>query len=280
MYENIHGLSCIENHVLAILRLRGEPIEYAFNDCAIPLSELYARLVTDGVKQEYFNAVPRVQDVLKEMGVLSLELNTEEAQGKVKQTIRGCKENEYVLMLTDPEYAYSAMHIRGFRNDHYAWVRKDGKEYVVNNDIPENEYRLDSKMLTRFYGGKFFKMKVLKPIDDQVISRLWDNRNYTPRESGPAASLMEDFERTADMAGRLRDMAGVCKIMRYRMAEYYGHYADTGFIREAMPEYERIHSTLEYYRLKPKTAYEKIDALMAELFEMDNRIMAALIEKR
>jgi len=30
MFENIYGLSCVENQVLAILRQRGEEIAYAY----------------------------------------------------------------------------------------------------------------------------------------------------------------------------------------------------------------------------------------------------------
>ena len=276
MFENIHGLSCIENQVLAILRERGEPVEYTYNNSAVPLSELYARLVTEGIKQEYFNAIPRVQDALKELGVISLELNKDENKTRLKSALQSCQENEYILMMTNPNYEASGTSITRFRRDHYVRMQIQQKKYILINDIPEAQYAVAPGQLLKMYGGNFFKMTVKKPIDGDVIQILWDNRSCTPAESAFSEVFTEDFDFTEETVRRLRDMAGVCKILRRRMADYYGKYTDTGFIQGLIPEYERFHSTLEYYRLKPKTAADKIRTLMLDLFDLDNGIMAEL----
>jgi len=52
-------------------------------------------------------------------------------------------------------------------------------------------------------------------------------------------------------------MAGVYKVLRYRMAEYYGQYVDTGFIKERMPEVEKSFSLFEYFNLKKTAGFEK-----------------------
>ena len=70
MFEDIYGLSCIENQVLAILKERNQKIALTYSDSAMPVHEIFKIIVRHGVRQENFSHLRRVHDLLKELGVI------------------------------------------------------------------------------------------------------------------------------------------------------------------------------------------------------------------
>jgi hypothetical protein len=52
MINTLYGLSCLENHTLAILHERGMDIRPLYRDCAMPMKELFFFLIYHGNRRE------------------------------------------------------------------------------------------------------------------------------------------------------------------------------------------------------------------------------------
>ncbi len=128
MYKNLYGLSCIENQVLAILRQRGEPIEYLYSDAYVPLKILYTRFVKEGASPYYFDQVERIQDVLKTMRIISLEKKHVTCIRQLSDDIRS---GVIILIRVKPDFNRAVLFSRGSRNDHFVRVKASGDGFLV-----------------------------------------------------------------------------------------------------------------------------------------------------
>ena len=280
MFENIYGLSCVENQVLAILKERGMDITDLYNDSAMPMKDLFFYLVQKGEKQENFAGLPRIQDVLKNIGLISLKLRKQENIENVRSAIRRGKENDYFLIRVTPEFTKSVLRARGFRADHYVLVKKASAGFEMTNDIPPQKLTLAARELTPVYGGDYFKLTVKRSLDDDDRRCLWTARKYKPEKFEPTHYFIRDFDNIHDLVVRLRNLAGVLKLLRCRLAEYYGHYFNTDFILEKLPAFEKHYAALEYFNLKrPGYAFEKCLDLFRHLNDMDTVIMLELKQR-
>lgn len=297
MYEKIYGLSCVENQVLALLRQRKEEIEYIYFDCGIPLADLYNYMVLYGVRQENYNLSMRIQDVLKRLGIIKLVKKKAMNFTEAERALCVCKENEYVLVRITPQFTKESLRARGFRRDHFVYVKKSGKDYRIFNDIPEKVLLLTKTQMQNCFDGEYFSFSVKRSLQKSDKEHLWKTRKFRPEEIEKREVLEEPkgmrklektdkweefetaLEEVQDIGIKLRNLAGIYKILRYRMAEYYGKYVDTSFIREAMPQIEKIYARLEYYNLKSGTLVAQYRDLFYQLWNLDGVIMKKLGEK-
>ena len=74
MFEEVYGLSCVENQLLALLREEGNDIRPLYHNAAVPLEKLVGFFMREGGKPYRFYEVPRIQDELTELGVLHVRL--------------------------------------------------------------------------------------------------------------------------------------------------------------------------------------------------------------
>lgn len=77
MYENVYGLSCVENQVLAQLKSSGIEISVLYRALNVDFESLFYEMMVKGTKPEYFSLIPKIQDVLKHAGAISLERKDE-----------------------------------------------------------------------------------------------------------------------------------------------------------------------------------------------------------
>lgn len=232
MYEKLFGLSCVENHVLAILRQRKEQIGYTYFDCAVPLKDLYEHMVVQGVKQEYFHLTERIQDVLKKLGVIELVKEKTKCFQELEEVIFSCKEDEYFLIKVTPEFTKKQLFARGFREDHFVYVRAFGSQFQVFNDIPKRDLMLSPEQLKKGFDGKYFRLFVHRKLCEEDKNLLWNMRKFRP-EKETVFSLQRGVDSDIEDIGiKLRNLTGVYKQLRYRMKAYYGNYTDTGLFRK------------------------------------------------
>ena len=292
MFEHLYGLSCIENQTLAILRERGMDIRPLYRDCAMPVKELFFFLIYHGNKQEYFDRITRVQDLAREIGIISMELCGRNHKLVSKKTpdmnkaitaLRSAKENQYMLVRVTEEFTKNQLRARGLRSDHYVRVTATGGCFDAINDIPEITLTLTCEELAAAYGGDFFKLRVNRDITNTDREQIHKSRVFKAEKNTEFHFDISDFDpvrrfpnEPEDVGIRLRNMAGVYKALRYRMAEYYGQYIDTDFIRERLPEAEKCYSVFEYYNLKKSIAFERYFEVFETLNQLDNELMEEL----
>lgn len=272
MYKNLYGLSCVENQVLAILRSRDIPISYLYHNSAIPAQKLFECIVIHGEKPTYFTGLPRIQDTLKKMGVISLSLTRSENFQCVIDRCKSCQSNQFVLVQTTPAYTKKILCARGLRIDHFVWLKQVNGTFVLSNDIPEKLIRLDVQQ-NDFYGGAYFILTLQRKMTEQDKRYLLETRMFTPQRS---ATFSNAVDITSKSVLRIRDFVGVLKTMRYRLKAYYGNICDTEFLEEYLQKLEKQYALLEYYNLRKMQDMEKYKKILMEVIENDAFVMRTL----
>jgi len=275
MYENIYGLSCVENHILVILKNRGMNIAPLYNNCAMPLKEIFYYMVLMGEKPEYFSRIPRIQEILKSLGIINLELIRQDSLQSVCNEIRSCKENEFILMKVTSAFTTEVLHARGLRDDHFVIVNAIGSDFTIQNDIPEMTIVLTAEQMTKAYGGDCLKMTVKRELTNIDENSLWESQIFVPENHMAFYFNKKDFTDVSNLGVKLRDMTGIYKTLRKRMAIYYNIYVDTKFIDDAMPTIEKYYALIEYYNLK-NIALDRYCLLLNELNKTEINIITEL----
>ena len=278
MFEDIYGLSCIENQVLAILKERNQKIALAYHDSAMPVHEIFKVIVRHGVKQENFVYLKRVHDLLKELGVIDFSMKRTSDIDELVQEISDCGSDEYILIRVSVDFTKNVLHARGLRKDHFVRINpsKSGA-FVIINDIPELSIRVGREQLAHIFRNYYIRIKVTRELSQDDARRLWGQRKYKPEEI--KSVRYNPGSLGIDAGERIRDIAGINKILKRRMTEYYGIYTDTSFIKRILPETDKLYAVAEYYVLKKNTAPEKWESILKYLYDYDEKIFGELGEK-
>ncbi|HBR32185.1 MAG TPA: hypothetical protein DD733_08910, partial [Clostridiales bacterium] len=210
-----------------------------------------------GIKQENFDCLSRVQDVLKKLGVISLEKNKTEKIEDFFNKIKDCGNSDYILAQVTPDFSKTVLYSRALRVDHYILVKTEGDVFKIQNDIPERAVTLDKQQFSDVFVGEYFKMTVLRGIGYKDVCNLWTSRRHKPEEQEAFDLRRSDLEGIEELGIKLRNMVGVCKILLRRMAEYYGIYINTDFIWKTVSITDKLYATLEYHNLRKNVPVEK-----------------------
>lgn len=270
MYEKLYGLSCVENQVLAILRNNGVPISYLYHDSAVPVKILYEHVVNYGEKPAYFTGIPRIQDTLKSMGLITLTLTRSGDLHRLIKCCNACESNQNIFVQCNPSFTKDVLNARGLREDHFVWLKKENNVFFLYNDIPDKKVEINI-LKDDFYGGAFFTLIQQKNFTEQDGAFLFQSRRYTPGDVSKCPNLVV----TKGTALRLRNFAGVLKTIRYRMKAYYGNFCDTGFLDSYLSKLEKQYAVLEYYNLRNMQDRTKYSRIVADMLRED---MAAMQE--
>ncbi len=276
MFEGLYGLSCVENQVLAFLRQQEVDVAPLYYNSAVPLKELFFFMVIQGMSPVRFDRVGRIQDDLRARGMLAFEKREQELSAWL-ETLSEQTEREAVLILVTPEFTKSVLMARGFRDDHYVRLLPEGEGWAVFNDIPDKSVMLTGIELREAYAGSGFHLCLRRGLDREERRRFWNGRIFKPENHVDFWFYEQDLDGIPDVGRRLRDMIGIYKQLRYRIAAYYEDYGlDMAFMRKMEPEMERIYALSEYYHLKRTVPPSQFYTLLQEIARMDNRLMAEL----
>lgn len=279
MFDQIHGLSCVENQLLAILKERGNDISPLYYNSAIPLKELFFFFVIKGDSPYRFYRIPRIQDELKDLGLIDMRLKRPKTIRTVREQIRRCKENEYVLLRVTTIFTKTVLHARGLRDDHYVRAVPDGNDFILYNDIPDVSVRLSARELGKSYAGEYFLIKVRGSIDQRISELLWNRRIFKAEKHVPFYFRAGDFEAAPNSTLGLRNMIGVYKTMRRRLALYYGLWVNTQFIQNSIPAIDQCYAMAEYYNLRKTATDQKLFELLYQLNTKEVVMMDTLKQK-
>ncbi len=214
----------------------------------------------------------------KSLGIISLTLKKQTDLSLLRRQIRRCSENQYILIRTNPEFSKNRLFARGFRDDHYilAQYEKEGRNYILFNDLPERVLKLPARDFNKAYGGDYFKLEVKRRLNDEDATYLFKKRDFKPEKFIPFYFCECDFADIPNIGERLRNMTGVYKLLRYRFSEYYGDYLESDFIKNALSRIEKYYSIFEYYNLKGDIPYQRYYSHFAELNRLETEIILIL----
>lgn len=273
MYENLYGMSCLENQVLAVLKKRAEKISYLYHDSAISARVLYDLLVCQGQQPEHFTGVARIQDVLKDLGVIELTLQ-KQPMSLLERAYESCGENQYILPAIKLAFTREKLSARGLRSDHYALLTKINGSFYLYNDIPEIRVPVHFSR-DDFYNGMYFTLTFRRNLTKEDIRWLNNNRCFLP-DCAPAYCPQVPAQKFSDFSKRLCQFTGVLKTMRYRLRAYYQNYCDTRFL-DGYPEMlEKQYALLAYLSFRKIDDCQRYQSILNQIMEMDAAHMRTL----
>lgn len=275
MFENIYGLSCVENQVLALMRQAGYDISPLYHNGAVPLKALFEYLVVRGESPYHFTIMPRIQEELKKRGLVEMCLKRIPFPERVYEELRMGRAQEYILMRVTPEFTRRHLHARNMRTDHFVYTKICGENLLLQNDIPESIVSFPADRIAEIYDGEYIRLQ-LHGEKKIAVGQLWETRLYKAEEYIPFRFQKQDIEAVDDVAVRLGHAARIYKIMCCRMAAYYGAYVDTSFIQNAVPTIEQIYLQMEYYQLKKQVTVQRFFTLLSRLNDCESQLMTRL----
>jgi len=274
--KQVYGLSCVENQVLTIMENNGINISPVYAHSGIPLKDLFVYFIENNGSYENFDIIPRVQDTLKELGIITLSLNKSNV-AKLKKSIFDTQKDEYILAKIAPEYVKKNLFARGWRNDHFVLItNEDG--YRLTNDIPKITKNISEDELSEIYAGEYFKLKIIKNFTQNDIKFLWENRMFKPENEVEYNFINENQINLLDNIEKLRNMTVVYKVSRCRVKTYYSQYFDTAFMDEYIAEIEKILAFLGYVSIRKNADDKKIFETLQQLFDIHNILIKYLKE--
>ncbi len=276
MFEDIYGASCVENQVLSILKSEGNNIAALYHNSAISLKQVFDCMVTEQQNPYYFNAVPRIQEELSQMGIVDSKFKQSEACTDICGEISKCQDGEYYLIRVTPTFTKVCLNARAMRDDHFVRVEAIDEDFVIYNDIPEKVVKISADMLKKVFANQYIIVTPKAPIDDLLMDRLWKNRKFKAEEYTPYFFTQHNLEGIKDAQTRIRNMIQIYKMMCYRMAEYYGLYVDTKFIRDKLPQIEHYYALSQYYVLKGDATAKQLLKLLTDVNSLEDEIMSKL----
>lgn len=270
MFENIYGLSCVENQVLAQLKLYGMDISKLYGATFTSFEELFFHMVMKDEKPEHFCIAPRIQDVLKRLGVISLELK------KTELFNSHFSDTNKLLVRVKPDFVKQKLFARGFRIDHYVLVEKDNDKYTLYNDIPEIIVSLSEAEFESIYDGEYFVLKILRDLSKTDLLRFNCNDQSMQNNDLCFPLQVKDIERIENMGLKVRNFFWIYKTILYRMTEYYKSFLDINKIEEKRNLSENMFARAEYFNLKKTTDVSNYISLINEAYESEIELLQLL----
>ena len=278
LFEEVYGLSCVENQLLALLREEGNDIRPLYHNAAVPLEKLVGFFMREGGKPYRFYEVPRIQDELTELGVLHVRLIRMADRERLWEGLRHRREKQWILARVLPSFTTSVLRARGLREDHYVRVEMRDNALLLYNDIPEKTLRLEKAAFSAAYADEILLLTLYRGLDAQMKDCLWERRLFRPDGEKAGTLDREEAARQENASGRLVDLLGVYGLLRRRMRAYYGQYVDTDFIGRALPEIDRLYARAGYAHLRGGPDRHTAELLRA-LEDLDAALMGELNEK-
>ena len=180
MFEEVYGLSCVENQLLALLREEGNDIRPLYHNAAVPLEKLVGFFMREGGKPYRFYEVPRIQDELTELGVLHVRLIRMADRERLWEGLRHRREKQWILARVLPSFTTSVLRARGLREDHYVRVEMRDNALLLYNDIPEKTLRLEKAAFSAAYADEILLLTLYRGLDAQMKDCLWERRLFRP----------------------------------------------------------------------------------------------------
>ena len=282
MFENIYGLSCVENQVLSVLREQGMNITPLYYDSIRPFQDKISFFTKHDKGIEYFDIIPRIQNVLKKLGVITLSIVEQKSVKDLclhLDNISKEKSNTHLFIRCKPSFVKNELHARGWRDDHYVRIRISDNGYEIINDIPEKVLVVTESELSMAYDGSYLEMNVLRSLNDANKSFLWNARQYKPEDYEPLPFDVNTLLENPNIGLQLRNLAGVNKILYHRLERYYKNYINTEFMQEKLIQSNNFFAMLEYYNLRKNTSFAAYKTLLSQMDECESSIISELKER-
>ena len=272
-FQDVYGLSCVENQVLLFLKERGLDIRFFFGDSLVPLSAMTEDILLKGTAYTEAGVVPRIQDRLRTAGILELTLHRDPVS-RIREHISAVDDADMLLIQVTPDYARRVLHTRGWREDHFVRLLKDGSGALLN-DIPPLLHPLRPGELERAYAGRLLTARLLRAGQLPPASSLRLFHICAPLPVCTAQQL----QAVDNPMERAQNLLLLNKVLRRRARAYAALFMDTGFMDSSLAAAEALQMKAAYQLLRGPAGARETTALLEELNEIEGGLIAALEER-
>lgn len=276
VFENIYGTSCIENHVLYMLKQNNMNFSCLYHNCAIPMCEMINYFISGGGDPYAFSLIPRVHDELRKYGIISWDMSTNVSSNSLVHELSFADDIRFSLIQVTPEFTKNKLRARGFRDDHYVRVALHDKGIIIYNDIPNIVAVLSPEELMKTYTGTRVRISIERGVDDGFADLMWKDRQFKPEHFVPWNLSLNELKGEDNLGDKVRNLLIIYKIMCLRMEEYYGTNNTRYIIKDFSSAVTQSFAKLEYLRIKGEDTIEKIFDVLNFIVRQESTLMVYL----
>ena len=238
-------LSCVENYFLAWLG-RYYGLEKLYGASFVGLGQVFDDF-SCGATYENYCAIPRLQDVAEEYGIVRHEYVACDAAAAVK--IIKMQPTETLCLARVNTNFFIGYKRASWREDHYICL--DGELNWINQ-YPLSEGRFSYERFCEVFDGA---VCIYRTADLQVVP--------PDQISGAIAAQKFSDIRLPGRLGSIESAIGVLRVTRKRMARYYAEYEKAASLLQSETALlDEIYFMLRLKAIKEKQAEEKDKALL------------------
>ena len=267
LFQDIFGLSCVENLVLYILRQSGKPFRYLYYDSFLTLFELERGFICKKDTFVDFKSIRKIQDIALDEGWIDMSFD-DSFLWRESLVFDG----EIRLIMVTPQFMLDKFQINAWRTDHYilTYVNEE-HDYCFVNDHPPFCDIISSKEMSYYFAGKTIAIKVKEHINTDLSYYLNTFKSNLIRH--------DYYEIHCDDLLMLRDIIGVLRIIRRRIFSFVEIKELNEMFNQYLKQLDRFYASIEYMRIKDKIDTEKIKMIKKEVSQQDFLIVKKIIKQ-
>lgn len=268
-FDNIFGLSCVENLLLYILNSQDYSYKYLYYDSYIPLNRIIESFISKKESYANFTQISRIQDTAKNHGLI--------AQNNYNKFCDiPCEEDAWVCVMVKPEYIRFKYSVNLLRNDHFVLLAdKTSAGYVFVNDTPRDFGLITTDELPMINDNIAISFSIIKDVDDYLKDEFYTK--MIEQLSIDNFDTISNFTTCGDIY-IIRDIVGIYKIIQRRLYNFISLYGDVEFMQENIEAIEKLYSAIEYMRLRNRIDYAGINEKLSNIYLQDKENIKRIIQ--
>lgn len=269
MYKNIYGLTCIENHVLALLKKSGEEEQYFYFNSFVNTLELYTDIVTKQQSFYHYQGIEKIQNFCKIKGLISL-------QKYINNTLQIPDGSSTIFIRVTDDFNKNTLHSRAFRQDHFVIVQPYKESlYTVINDIPSTKLLMTKKEITNVYDGEYFTFDILRKLSSSEKSKIFEAGVDNIRNHIVSYSPLPIADHVIS-AKHLKDFIFLLRQLRKRNVVFLNIKFNSELFKLLLDEYERLFTQCQYYYMRGVLTENNIDLLISKLNNIEEKYLSIM----
>lgn len=270
MRNMVLGMSCVENQLLGFLSQKNMDCAraIAFENSFIPLKDIY-KSVMDGGNFVSFRGIDRIQDELIKNGFLQMQFLRVSFE---KVPIFEALSDWITLIRVNRSFCMRELSAQGLREDHYVRLYSKNNKLFLQNDIPPICVQTSEQKIKDIYehSAIVFRLELTERIN--IDKNFRRRRRFVPENSLIVSET--DFNvpdmKAEELISKLKDIALIYKITRYRLLIYESCFADVQWMEPIIHEIEAVCGKIEYLSLKKSYRLSDLEECLKRLVNCEN----------
>lgn len=263
MYENVYGLTCIENHVIAFLRENSIDESYFYYDSMISLSDLFDDIINKKESVFDYSGTEKVQNICKTMNIIKLNR-------VFSPVLYLPASGETILVHISTDFSKTILNSRAFREDHYVSVKKhDETRVTVTNDIPAKTVVIEADCFKQAFEGDYFLLSVCGSLSEKdkqtLLSKGYDK--YTKVKS--CCGIFTPDNAAISDSRSFRDLIYLLKMLRVRFSIFLSNFGIRIGLCEIIRQYEKCLLQMDYSLLRKLEMHSVQHEIAQKLCEIE-----------